>query len=53
MSGLLWEKKGSEIKGRILKDGKNWMNENMKWRRLDMKKELLDAVEEKAYESKF
>lgn len=29
------------------------MSENVKWGRLDMKKEVLDTVEEKAYESKF
>lgn len=29
------------------------MSENLKWGRLDMKKEVLDRVEETAYESKF
>lgn len=29
------------------------MSENVKWGRLDMKKEVLDRVEEKAYESEF
>lgn len=29
------------------------MSENVKWERIDMKKEVLNTVEEKAYESRF
>ena len=29
------------------------MSDNVKWGRLDMKKEVLDTVEKQAYESKF
>jgi len=29
------------------------MSRNVQWGRLDMKKEVMDIVEEKAYESKF
>lgn len=29
------------------------MSKNVQWGRLDMKKEVMDTVEEKAYKSKF